>query len=191
MRDGYQITSRIIGHSISGAERVEEDFYATDPIAAEYLTQMENLNKRIWEPACGAGHLSKVFLRHGHYVLSTDLVDRGYGQGGVDFLKVNEPYSGDIITNPPYKYAEQFIEHGMSLLSDGNKLCLFLKLQFLEGQRRKELFKKYPPKRVWVSSSRIRCYTNGVFKETSSMLAQAWYVWEKGYEGDTILKWFN
>lgn len=180
-----------MGSSINGADRVENDFYATDPSAAEWLLRIEDLNKRIWEPACGAGHLSKVFLRHGHYVLSTDLVDRGFGQGGIDFLKVNDPYNGDIITNPPYKQAEEFVEHGLDLLQEGNKLCLFLKLQFLEGQKRKILFEKHPPKTVWVSSSRIRCYTNGEFKETSSMLAQAWYVWEKGYKGNTILKWFN
>ena len=191
MSNGYQITSRIIGNSINGAERVENDFYATDPEAAEYLTQIEDLNKRIWEPACGAGHLSKVFLRHGHQVLSTDLVDRGFGQGGVDFLKINDPYYGDIVTNPPYKYAQEFIEHALELVPEGNKVCMFLKLQFLEGKQRKIMFERIPPKRVWVSSSRIRCYTNGVFKETSSMLAQAWYVWEKGFKGDTVIKWFN
>lgn len=109
----------------------------------------------------------------------------------MDFLKVNDLYTGDIVTNPPYKLAQEFIEHALEIVSEGSKVCMFLKVQFLEGKQRKEFFKKYPPKRVWVSSSRIRCYTNGVFKETSSMLALAWYVWEKGYKGDTVIKWFN
>lgn len=188
----YEMVSRFIGsHNTSQQERAQEDFYATDPIAAEWLLKIEDLNKRIWEPACGQGHLSKVFLRAGHYVLSTDLIDRGFGQGGVDFLKIGDPYSGDIVTNPPYKYAQEFIEHALEIVSEGNKVCMFLKLQFLEGKQRKIMFERIPPRRVWVSSSRIRCYTNGEFKETSSMLAQAWYVWEKGYKGDTVIKWFN
>lgn len=192
MKDGYKVVSRFIGsHNMSEQERAQDDFYATNPVAAEWLCKIEDLNKRIWEPACGAGHLSKVFLRNGHYVLSTDLIDRGFGQGGIDFLKVNEPYYGDIITNPPYKYAQEFIEHALELIPDGNKVCMFLKVQFLEGSKRKTFFEKYPPKRVWVSSSRINCYTNGEFKKTSSMLALAWYVWEKGYTGDTVVKWFN
>ena len=192
MKNGYEVVSRFIGsHNMSAQERAQDDFYATNPIAAEWLLKIEDLNKRIWEPACGAGHLSKVFLRHGHQVLSTDLVDRGFDQGGVNFFDVHDPYYGDIVTNPPYKYAQEFIEHALELVPEGNKVCMFLKLQFLEGKQRKAMFENTPPHRVWVSSSRIGCYTNGEFKKTSSMLALAWYVWEKGYKGDTIIKWFN
>jgi len=68
---------------------------------------------------------------------------------------------------------------------------MFLKIQFLEGKQRKEFFKKYPPKTIWVSSSRIKCGMNGEFSDKSSMMALAWYVWEKGYKGDTVVKWFN
>ena len=39
------------------------------------------------------------------------------------------------------------------------------------------------------------CAKNGDFDEMiaggGSAVAYAWYVWEKGYKGDTILKWFN
>lgn len=111
--------------------------------------------------------------------------------GGVDFLKQNEPYLGDIVTNPPYKYAEEFITHGLDLIPDGNKLCLLLKVQFLEGKARKKLFEKYPPKTVWVSSSRIKHGMKGDFSRANSMMAIAWYVWEKGYKGETIVRWFN
>jgi len=192
MKDGYKVVSRFIGaHNMSEGDRAENDFYATAPEAAEWLVLIENLNHNIWECACGQGHLSKVFERHEYNVRSTDLIDRGYGQGGVDFLECNEPYDGDIVTNPPYKLAEQFLEHGLDLVSEGNKVCLFLKIQFLEGKSRKKLYEKYPPKTVWVSSSRIKCGTNGNFSSSASMMALAWYVWEKGYTGDTVIKWFN
>jgi len=192
MKDGYKIVSRMIGsHNLSAEDRANEDFYATSPEAAEWLIKIEDLNENIWECACGEGHLSKVFVREGFKVMSTDLIDRGYGKGGVDFLKLHQPYAGDIVTNPPYKLAEEFLKKAMELIYDGNKVCLFLKIQWLEGKARKELFKKYPPKTIWVSSSRIKCGTNGNFSKSSSMMALAWFVWEKGYTGDTVVKWFN
>lgn len=173
----------------SEGERQTEDYYATEPKAIEWLMQLENLNKHIWECACGEGHLAKPLIRGGYDVLSTDLVNRGYGQGGIDFLKQTEVFDGDIITNPPYKFAQEFIEHGLELLPEGKKLCMFLKVQFMEGKSRRKLYEENPPKTIWVSSSRIKCGKNGEFKE--SMVAYAWYVWEKGYHGPTTIKWFN
>lgn len=189
---GYETVARFIGsHNLSETERETNDYYATSPIAAECLLKIEDLDHNIWECACGEGHLAKVFAEHGYTVKSTDLIDRGYGNGGVDFLSQTEPFRGDIVTNPPYKYAEDFIVHALELIPDGNKVCMILKLQFLEGKRRKDLFKKYPPKTVWVSASRIKHGLNGNFTISSSMMATAWYVWEKGYTGPTFLKWFN
>ena len=138
---------------------------------------------------CGARPLIRRIFEGGYNVKSTDLIDRGYGEGGVDFLKQTEIWDGDIITNPPYKYAQEFIEHALELVTDGHKVCMFLKLTFLESQRRRKMFEKYPPKTIWVSSSRIQCGKNGKFEP--SAVAYAWYVWEKGYKGETIVRWFN
>lgn len=172
--------------------RADDDYYATDPIAAEHLARLEKLNINIWEPACGAGHLSKVFEALGHSVLSTDLVDRGYGVPGADFLSLpKNPYSGDIVTNPPYKFAEEFVRQGLDLLQEGNKLCLFLKLTFLEGKARAKLFYEHPPARVWVSSSRIACAPNGDFSSIkSSAAAYAWFIWIKGNKAQPTIGWF-
>ena len=177
--------------SLSPNEREENDFYATDPIAAEWLIRITDLDTNIWECACGQGHLAKVFEEHGYNVKATDLIDRGYGIGGVDFLQCRDKFDGDIITNPPYKYAEDFIQHALELIPDGNKVCMFLKVQFLEGKGRHDLFALYPPHFVYVSSSRVKHGINGDFSRANSMLATAWYIWEKGYKGETILRWFN
>lgn len=186
----YQSVVGCLGaHNLTSEEREQNDYYATEPIAAEYLIELEELDKNIWEPSCGEGHLSKVFEEHGFNVKSTDLIDRGFGQGGVDFFDQTEIFNGDIVTNPPYKYAQPYIEHALELVPDGHKVCMFLKVQFLEGKARRKLYEKYPPKRIWISSSRIKCGKNGIFKD--SMIAYAWYVWEKGYTGDTVIKWFN
>jgi hypothetical protein len=176
-------------------ERQSEDFYATEPKAAELLLQLEKFSQNIWECACGAGHLSKVFEKAGYKVKSTDLVDRGYGESGIDFLKSEIKWEGDIVTNPPYKYAKEFVEKALEIIPEGNKVAMFLKLQFMEGKARKNLFLKYPPKIIYVSSSRLLCAKNGEFDKMieggGSAVAYGWYIWEKGYQGKTELQWFN
>lgn len=183
-------------HSLK--EREENDYYATDPKALELLLELEHFSDNVWECACGGGHLSEVLKKHGHHVKSTDIIDRGYiGTEIRDFLAVKREelvtdIPRDIITNPPYKLGKEFVEHALNISEDGTKIAMFLKVQFLEGKARRELFNKYPPKTIYVSSSRLLCAKNGEFKENeSSAIAYAWYIWEKGYTGDTVIKWFN
>lgn len=177
-------------------ERQPEDYYATEPKAAELLCDLMQFHPHIWECACGEGHLAEVFKARGYHVFASDLVDRGYGLGYTDFLtQTGGTFCGDIITNPPYKYAQQFVEKALSLVPDGYYVAMFLKLAFMEGKARKKLFESHPPKYIYVSSSRLLCAKNGEFQKMrdggGSAVAYGWYVWEKGYKGDTIVKWFN
>ena len=178
--------------SHSDNERQREDYYATEPKAVEELLKIETFCGSILEPACGEGHISEVLKRNGYHVVSRDLVDRGYGDVA-DFLSVdNTLFDGDVITNPPYRYAQEFVEKALQIVPKGRKIAMFLRLQFLEGKKRKELFMRTPPKTIWVSSSRLICAINGDFAKTgSSATAYAWFVWEKGYSGSTTVKWFN
>lgn len=169
----------------------EHDYYATDPAAVEMLLQNETFCSSVWEPACGEGHISKVLTAHGIDVFNTDLVDRGVGTGGIDFLATEERgLAVDIITNPPYKYAREFVERALDAVADGQKVAMFLKLTFLEGQGRRELFRNNPPQTVYVSSARLECGKNGEFTG-SSAVAYCWIVWRKGHPGPTHLKWIN
>lgn len=176
-------------------EREANDYYATEPKALELLLELEQFSPCVWECACGEGHLAEVLKKHGYSVASSDLIDRGYGTGGVDFLQCSHVWDGDIITNPPYKYAKEFAEHALELVTGGHKVALFLKVQFLEGKARRELFEKHPPKTIYVASSRLLCAKNGEFQKMrdggGSAVAYAWFIWEKGYHGDTVVRWFN
>lgn len=173
-------------------ERQQHDYYATEPRAVELLLQEETFFKKIWEPACGEGHISKVLKAHGYDVVSTDLIDRGYGDETLDFFAYSISCDYDIVTNPPYKYAKEFVEHALDLVTDGHKVAMFLKLTFLEGQARKKMFEVYPPKKIYVFSSRVKCAKNGDFDTIgSSAVAYAWFVWEKGFKGSPIIKWIN
>ena len=178
----------------STTERENNDFYATDPKALELLLEREEFDLFIWECACGKGHLSEVLKKGGYLVKSTDLIDRGYGEGCIDFLQCTEKHNGDIITNPPYKYAQQFVEHALELIPEGNRVAMFLKLTFLESKNRKEMFEKYPPEFIYVSSSRLQCALGGdfeKFKSTSSAAAYGWFIWRKGFTGEPRVRWFN
>lgn len=177
-------------------ERQANDYYATDPIAAELLLQQEEFLHDIWECASGENHLADVFKKHGHNVRTSDIVKRTPTTEEYDFLSMdNTSWNGDIITNPPYKLATEFIYKALSILREGNKVAMFLKVQFMEGKERKHLFTNFPPKVIYISSSRIMCAKNGDFETMrvggGSAVAYAWYVWEKGYKGDTIIKWIN
>ena len=175
-------------------EREANDYYATDPVAIDKLLTVEKPFPMIWECACGEGHLSKRLKKHGYIVVSTDLIDRGYSTAGVDFLKQRSLPSPlitcDILTNPPYKYAKEFVLKALELVKPGRKVYMFLKLQFLEGKARyTELFSKYPPKTVYVFSDRISCIKNGEGEFNHGAVCYAWYVWEKGFSGATEIKW--
>ena len=193
MSDAFSITLGASNHT--DKERAEHDYYATDPQAVEMLLTLETFAPVIWEPACGEGHISKVLAAHGYEVISTDLIYRGFGEPEpMDFLTETFPdFEGDIITNPPYGIALDFIQRALDSVQIGRKVTMLLKIQFLEGQRRKEFFTNNPPKTIYVSRSRIRCALNGNFDgfKNGSTICYAWYVWEKGFTGDPVIKWFN
>lgn len=190
---GSASTFKTLGASNHAAhERQREDYYATEPSATEWLCKLETFNRRILEPACGEGHVSKVLAAQGYEVTSRDIVARGFGEVA-DFLALdNTAWPGDIVTNPPYRYAQEFVEKALRIVPEGGKVAMFLKLTFLEGKGRRALFRTAPPARVWVSSSRLKCAINGDFASVGgSATAYAWFVWVKGYKGEPVIKWFN
>lgn len=193
---GNNKSSFICNGASSHTEQVRQanDYYATEPRATELLLENETFNKTIWECACGEGHIAKVLMNAGYDVIATDLIYRGFGDSTpLDFLEETlDNFDGDIITNPPYKYAQEFVEKAIESIPVGNKVAMFLKLTFLESKSRKKMFEKYPPKVLYVSSSRLQCAKNGDFKSCGqTAVAYGWYVWEKGYTGDPVIKWIN
>lgn len=179
-------------------DRQNEDYYATDKIAIDGLKSVWKIPQNIWECACGEGDLSKRLEELGHTVYSTDLVDRGYGIGNVDFLKTTELPDDCtcILTNPPYAKALEFVNHSLDLLPEGGYCVMFLKTTFLESKKRyNNLFSINPPKYMFQFVSRVLCAKNGDFETMiaggGSAVSYAWFVFQKGYKGDTIIRWIN
>ena len=184
----------IVGlHRQEGEEREENDFYATHPMAIPPLMKVldwENVVKNIWEPACGQGHLSEMMRLYGHKVLSTDLIDRGYGIGGIDFLS-NTIYDNDsfdaIITNPPYKLSVEFIEKALKIAPT---VCAFLRITFLESLKRRKFFEQHPPRFVAVFTERMASSKSAKFlPDESSNVCYAWFIWQRDFTGRPEILW--
>ena len=177
----------------TNSERETNDYYATNPIAIDELLKKKTINYKVWECACGGLHLSNRLKELGYEVRTSDLIKRIDDDNVevLDFLSYQDKWNGDILTNPPYKLAKEFVLKALQLVLDGNKVIMFLKLLFLETQNRyDELFKLYPPKKIYVFSKRIGCQINGDFsKKENKAICYAWYVWEKGYKGLPKVDW--
>ena len=175
------------------AEREPHDYYATHPKAIHQLLKYETFNENIWECACGEGNLSKVLKDYGYNVFSSDLIDRGYQDEIIDFLESSVKFEGDIITNPPFKYTNEFILKALDSIPMGNKVAMFLKLNYLSGKKRyNEIYSKFPPSKVYVFSGRTACSKNNTpegFK--AGAMDYAWFIWEKGIITPTNLRWIN
>lgn len=180
----------------STTNRQKDDFYATDPKATKMV--LKELGKiydtslwDVWEPAAGMGHISNTLKAENiNVVKESDLIDRGIGATIEDFLNTTSMGNANVIfTNPPYKIAEDFLNHFLKISDDGDLYIFLGRIQFLEGKARRKIFDTDPPKYVFVHSERINCWKDGKEVKESSAMCYAWYVFEKGYKGDTIVKW--
>lgn len=161
-------------HRLSREKRRQTELLATDPTGVVSLCKSERFEKKIWDPACGAGDVSEELKRNGYSVFSTALESRGYGDAEADFLSDDiAGWPGDIVSHPPYVYALQYVEKALAVVSPGRKVAMSLPLHFLDKKKRPERFKGFPPQTIYVSRG---C---------------TWFVWTKGHQGPTHVKWIH
>lgn len=165
-----------------------DDLYETPPEAVYALLRVESLPHLVWEPACGPGNIVEVLRDAGYAVAATDLVDYGCpGQAsGRDFLMETTPAADAIVTNPPFKLAEQFVAKARELVP---KVVMLLRLAFLESQRRTELLEAGDLARVWVFRKRLPMMHRDGWegRKANSGMAFAWFVWDRDHDGPTEL----
>ena len=175
-------------HSVRG-----NDLYETPDVAVQALLDVEPIPPLIWEPACGRGAIARVLRDAGHSVYASDLVDYGdIGQpyeSNVDFLKLVKAKGNwdAIVTNPPYKLAQAFVEEAIPIVP---KVVMLLRLAFLESERRRGILDSGQLARVYVFRNRLPMMHRDGWDgpKASSSMAFAWFVWERDYNGPTILE---
>jgi hypothetical protein len=164
------------------------ELYETPADCVRGLLEVETFAGRIWEPAAGRGAIVRELDAAGLGVVGTDLLDHGgFFETGRDFLAERELLAPNIITNPPFSLAEEFATHGLRL--GARKVALFLRLAFLEGdKRRRGIFAEHPPARVWVLSKRRTLWRGDEVRpdDGHGMVAFAWFVWERAHRGAVI-----
>lgn len=183
------------GRRIEMNRRHKDDFYPTPVHATAALLSRERFGPVIWEPAAGDGALAEVCAKAGYGVIASDLNDYGYCKAGVDFLmerslpEALRPVDS-IISNPPYKLAEQFISHAIEL--GATKHAWLLRLSFLEGINRYwGLFAMNPPARVLVFSRRLTIWRGDEDITSTGTTAYAWFIWHKDHADDPRIEWIT
>jgi len=158
----------------SGASpRRDSDFYPTPPEVTIALLDYLNLllDTRIWEPACGEGHMAAVMIIRGYDVVATDLRETGYGFGGVNYLSAPLYPCDWIITNPPFSLAYRFI---MQSYDHRKPFALLLKSQFWHAANRQKLWSTIQPSEILPLTWRPD-FTG----QKSSLMDMIWCVWRE------------
>lgn len=167
-----------------GKDRAVADFYPTPSFATQELLKRENFEGEIWECASGNGAISKLLINC--YSSDLRIGEDVFGEQGIDFLKTNRK-TNNIITNPPYCLAQEFIERALECAD--KKVVMLLKLVFLESIGRKSLFDKNMLKTVYVFRRRLKIYKDGIMGKNSGLIAYAWFIWDKSYLGKPQIEW--
>lgn len=173
-------------------DREGMDFYATNPKDVTEICKILNIGSakqyHILEPCAGNGHIAKVLKDLGQTVVTNDIIERDYPLDyTIDYLKEDLPKKDFdvVLTNPPFKYAKEFIERSLEYAP---VVVVIAKLDLLETAKRKALNNEHL-QQVYVHTSRARFARGGedhYFKKSSSM-ATAWYVYVRNKKGQTKL----
>jgi hypothetical protein len=167
------------------------DCYPTPPVAVHALLRVEPLPRVIWEPANGFGAITGVLRRAGHRVYASDLGDYGCPDAdhGIDFLRQRTvPYGVQaVVTNPPFKLAEEFVQHALAL--GVPMVVMLLRLAFLESERRSPILDSGRLTRVHVFKNRLPMMHRHGWEgqKASSAIAFAWFCWDADHHGPAEL----
>lgn len=179
--------SRFLELDVLGPKADKHELFPTPKYVIQALLDREKFEGNVWEPACGNGAISEVLCANGYKTTSTDIVDRGYGKIA-DFLRTRRSVD-NIVTNPPFSLAEEFVRR--SLISATKRVAMFLPMAFYSSERRFELWRSSPLQFVYVFTNRVSLYPGGDKYSSSTGRAQlAWFIWNHGYEGEPVLRQF-
>lgn len=165
------------------------DDYPTQPwgtrALVEHVLRPAQLKLGVaWEPACNRGFMARPLAEYFDRVHATDIFDYGFAAmvAVEDFLwpATLEPHPIDwVITNPPFRLAEEFIAKGRTVARIG--CAMLVRSAFIESVGRYErLFSTAPPTFVAQFVERLPLVKGRVDPEAASATAYSWLVWVKG-----------
>ena len=145
-------------------DRRPRDDYPTDPAWTRVLLLNQPLVGPVWECAAGEGRMASVLAQH-YPTRVTDI------STGTDFLASTDR-APSIVTNPPYRLLDQFIEHGLQ--QTDRYLCLLAGWHSLAGGQRRasSIWRRTPPNRALAIPERMK--VGGA----PSQFNHVWLVWD-------------
>jgi len=168
-------------------QRKKSDFYQTPYSMTEQLLEIECFNGSILEPCSGDGAILSVINKEYDLVFSNE-VRNSYE---FDFIKEEFVRVDNIITNPPFSLAFEFIEKSKSIYN--KKIAMLLPLSYLHGQKRydEKIFNELKSINVFTRYPLLTDTIRSDGKYNTGMIAYAWYIWEKGYNEKPVINWIN
>lgn len=169
------------------------DDFPTPPWATrallDYVIESSDLrNMTCREPACGRGYMSETLKEYFGKVYSSDIAHYGYAEVNNFLNKHQFERTNWLITNPPYRLAEEFIIKGLK--STDNGVAVLVRTLFLEGKGRYErLFSKHPPTTVAQFVERVPIIKARLDRKASSATGYAWIIWNKAKIQKTQVVW--
>lgn len=176
----------------TGKDKEPADFYPTPEWAIEVVAKKEKMKcESFLEPACGDGRIfnyvyamyytgidiqqnliEKVRLTYPTYNLYThDFLTMDFGQTKYDL----------IMTNPPFSIAMDYLTKCLSLLTEGGRCIMLLRINFLATKIRLDFNREHMPARIYLLAERPK-----FVKNSNDNADYAWIVWQEGWTEATV-----
>jgi hypothetical protein len=179
-------------------ERDQHDWYVEPHECSFTLFELEKFTGPVWDPACGLGRIVSSAQKLGLSSFGSDIVNRGeHCVEERNFFESAPPYDfSNIVSNPPFGVAEEFVQRAIDLVPMNGKVAMLLPLVWLSGFSTKRswlpdspLYRFYPisprpsmpPGKVVITGEKVGNGTKDF----------AWFVWMKGYEGSAEVRFMN
>lgn len=132
--------------------------------------------KTVWEPACGQGHMARALKEYAVNVVASDVHPYGYGAVRDFLFPGDDPEVDWIVSNPPFRLAEQFIVRGLGIARVG--VAMLTRSVFTEGVGRyRSLYRDRPPSIFAQYVERVVMHKGVVSEHGSTATAYGWTVW--------------
>lgn len=158
------------------------DAYYTPDALAESLVGLLPIDPRatVLEPHAGGGAFVRALLPRVATVYAADI--NAEAPGLALCPSSVGPFVGSawtgldwIVGNPPFTDFHEHVDHALKLASN---VVFLLRLAVMESERRAEMWRRWPLRRVWVLASRPSFTGTG-----TDSAAYGWFWFQRGYGG--------
>lgn len=179
-------------------ERDPFDWYVEPHECSAALFVLEDFVGAIWDPACGMGRIVQQARAAGLKAIGSDIISRNeLCAAESDFLdRTFEPEFQNIVMNPPFGQAEDFVREAIEIVPHGGKVAVIVPLVWVSG---------FSSKRHWLPNSPLRTLypisprpsmppgrvIEAGEKPGNGTKDFAWLVWQSGYCGAASVRFMN